>query len=414
MAYICREKLAPLRIIILTQYFPPETGAPQNRLFELAKRLQQDGCEIQVLTAMPNYPNNEIDPAYRGVWFRQEDMDGMRVLRSWIYVSKDKNSVVKRLLNYFSFTFTSLLFGLFYLRRSDILVCESPPLFLGITGAWLARLKGAKFVFNVSDLWPESVEKLGVMNNQFLLNRAYGLERWLYRGSALITGQTQGIVESISSRHPDKSVHWLPNSCDLTLFDPTKYDPRPEDGRFVCLYAGIIGIAQGLDTVLEAADLLRDAPHITLQLAGNGPELERLQVKATAMQLTNMEFLGGFPKAKMPGVIAKADMALVPLRKLDLFLGAIPSKIFENCAMEKPLLLGVEGEAKELFIHTADAGWAYEPENAAAMATAIRDAAANPEHAKTCGQRGRAYVMQNFERGALAAGLLEQFRKVLS
>ena len=116
----------------------------------------------------------------------------------------------------------------------------------------------------------------------------------------------------------------------------------------------------------------------------------------------------------MPGVIAKADMALVPLRKLDLFLGAIPSKIFENCAMEKPLLLGVEGEAKELFIHTADAGWAYEPENTAAMATAIRDAAANPEHAKACGQRGRAYIMQNFERGALAAGLLEQFRKVLS
>lgn len=402
----------PVRVIILTQYFPPETGAPQNRLFELAVRMQQAGAEVQILTGMPNYPHNTVQDAYKGKLTHKEEIQGLRVLRSWIYVSK-KAGIVRRLLNYFSFTFSSAIYGAYRLNKADVLICESPPLFLGMTGVFLSWIKGARFVFNVSDLWPESVEKLDVLSDGFALRRAYDLERWLYRKSSLVTGQTQGIVQSIQERHPDKRVHWLPNTCDLTLFDPATPPTTVRPDKFVCLYAGIIGIAQGLDTLIEAAALLRDERHILIQLAGGGPELERLQAKAAGLNLKNIEFLGGFAKAQMPGVIASADVAMVPLKKLDLFKGAIPSKIFENCAMEKPLLLGVEGEAKALFIDQADSGWDYEPENAQELAAAIRLAAASPEEAQAKGKRGRAFVKANFDRDVLTENLMQELSALL-
>jgi hypothetical protein len=155
-----------VNILILTQYFPPEIGAPQNRLFELAVRLQKKGASITVLTAMPNYPQMQIHEAYKGKIYKYETMSGMHVHRAWIYVSKSK-SILSRLLNYFSFVLTSLWHGLFKVKgQYDFILCESPPLFLGITAYLLKILKGSKLIFNVSDLWPESAEKLGLVTNK--------------------------------------------------------------------------------------------------------------------------------------------------------------------------------------------------------------------------------------------------------
>lgn len=245
-----------MKVLFLTQYFPPEVGAPQNRLFELAVRLKNKGVGITVLTAMPNYPAMEIHEDYIGKEYVYEEMDGLKVHRSAIYVSKSK-SIVKRLQNYFSFVWSSYKVGRKKVEGNfDYIFCESPPLFLGISAYLLCKNKGAKLIFNVSDLWPESAEKLGLVTNKFFLHLATILEEFLYKKSVLITGQTQGIVANIQARFPSKEVYWLPNGVDLSYYNPEEVTSnwREENGFSstdkLFLYAGIIGYAQGLDLSL--------------------------------------------------------------------------------------------------------------------------------------------------------------------
>jgi glycosyltransferase involved in cell wall biosynthesis len=271
-----------LKLLILTQYFPPEVGAPQNRLYELAIRLQKEGVDITVLTAMPNYPSMEIHKSYLGKKYFYEEMEGLKVHRSSIFVSKNK-SIIKRLQNYFSFVWSSYIIGRKKLDSNyDFILCESPPLFLGISAYLLSKNKKAKMIFNVSDLWPESAEKLGLVTNKLFLKLATILEEFLYRKSVLITGQTQGIVENISTRFPQKNVYWLPNGVDLQLYNPENIisNWREENGFFInellLLYAGIIGYAQGLEIILKAAKKTEGNPEIKYLLLGSGPEKDKL------------------------------------------------------------------------------------------------------------------------------------------
>ena len=277
-----------MRLLILTQYFPPEVGAPQNRLFELAVRLQKMGVDVTILTAMPNYPKMIIHSDYVGKKYCYEEIDQLKVHRSSIFVSTDR-SIIKRLLNYFSFVYSSYRIGKKKTGKFDYIFCESPPLFLGISAYLLAKSKNAKLIFNVSDLWPESAEKLGLVTNKLLLKISTWLEEFLYRKSALITGQTKGIVANIKSRFPQKNVYWLPNGVDLSYYDPTLYTAdwkktagfKEEDKIF--FYGGIIGHAQGLDIILNAALQLKDRNEIKFLLLGDGPEKERLVEKSRSL-----------------------------------------------------------------------------------------------------------------------------------
>ena len=396
-----------MKILILTQYFPPEVGAPQNRLYELAVRLKQKGADITVLTAMPNYPQMKIHPAYKGKFYHFEEMNGLHVHRSWIYVSKSKG-IFKRLLNYFSFVKTSFWIGWFKLGKFDYILCESPPLFLGITAYLLKKIKGAKLIFNVSDLWPESAEKLELVTNKFFLKSATKLEEFLYRNSDLISGQTQGIVKNISIRFPNKKVYWMPNGVDLNYYnaDDVKSDWRAENNLnpddFLLLYAGIIGHAQGLEVIIKAANLLKSYPKIKFVLLGSGPEKEKLQSLKETFKTENVLFFDPITKKEMPAIISAIDVAVIPLKRLDLFKGAIPSKIFENLAMKKPILLGVEGEAKELFIEEGKCGLAFVPEDAADLTDKTLELYKNRNELKQLGENGYKYVEQNFTRDKIA------------
>jgi len=396
-----------MKIIILTQYFPPEIGAPQNRLYEIAVRLVKKGVDVQVLTAMPNYPKMEIDKPYKGKWYVREDMGGMRVHRAWIWVSKSKG-IVSRLLNYFSFVFTSLWIGLFKLDKADYLLCESPPLFLGISAIVLRRSKKAKLIFNVSDLWPETAEKLGLISSKFILNRTTKLEEYLYSKSALITGQTQGIVNNIKKRFPDKTLYWLPNGVDISFYDSITTTSKWRDENsfatddFLILYAGIIGHAQGLEVILKAAEMTKANPNIKWILLGNGPEKKILFSVKDEMKLHNVFFVESLPKVKMPGVWKAVDASVVPLKRLDLFKGALPSKIFEGLAMKKPLLLGVEGEAEELFIKEGKAGLSFVPEDGSDLAKKAIYLFEHKAEATQFGENGFEYVKAKFNRDSIA------------
>jgi glycosyltransferase involved in cell wall biosynthesis len=374
---------------------------------------------VTVLTAMPNYPKMEIYEGYHGKRYVYEEMQGLKVHRSSIYVTRSR-SVVSRLRNYFSFVISSMLVGRSRIRGSfDFLLCESPPLFLGYSAMYLARIKKAKLIFNVSDLWPESAEKLGVIRNKPMLNAAYRLERRIYLRSALVTGQTQGICNSISERFPSVRTYWLPNGADLTQFDPRAVaasDWRQAHGYSagdkIFLYAGIIGIAQGLEVILNAAKQFRERREVKFLLLGEGPEKEKLVKMKLEQQLNNVHFLAGVGKSEMPVVLKNADAVIVPLKPLPLFRGAIPSKIFEALAMELPLILGVEGEASELFGKQGDCALCYEPGNAQQLANAVNTLLADPGLAGRLGRNGRAYVNVHFNRENIAASFLKVLKEL--
>jgi glycosyltransferase involved in cell wall biosynthesis len=399
-----------MRIIILSQYFPPEIGAPQNRLYELALRLKEKGIDIQILTAIPNYPKMEIMQGYKGKMYCFENSNNLEIYRSFIFVSKSK-SIFFRLINYFSFVFSSLLIGAIKLNKADVLICESPPLFLGISGWILAKIKGAKFIFNVSDLWPESAEKLGLVTNKFFLKMATVLEEFCYKKSTIITGQTQGICNEIKSRFPNKRVYWLPNGVDEKFFDIEhsnvllnwRKENNFSDNDFLLLYAGIIGHAQGLEVILYAAQLVNEHTNIKFIILGSGPEKEKLLQLKQDLNLSNVFFYDSQPKSLMPSIVNSIDVAVIPLKKLDLFLGAIPSKIFENLAMKKPILLGVDGEARQLFINDGNAGLYFEPENFSDLANKTMLLYNNREKVESLGSNGFNYVLKNFSRNKIAS-----------
>lgn len=396
-----------MKLLILTQYYPPETGAAQNRLHELAVRLKSLGVEVKVLTAMPNYPKMKVFEGYRGKCRHTEVIDGIKVYRSWIYV-KNSRSIFQRLLNYFSFVFTSFFTGCFRTGKCDYILCESPPLFLGMSAYLLSRIKRAGMIFNVSDLWPESAEKLGLIRNKTLLGLSTRLEKCLYRKSVLITGQTKGIVENISGRFPEKQVRWLPNGANLDLYKPDEVtsswrkDHGYSETEFLCFYGGILGHAQGLEVILKSADRLRDRPEIRFVVMGNGPLEKSLKKQKEQMDLPNVAFYDSVSKAEIPSVIAAMNVSVIPLKKLDLFKGAIPSKIFENLAMKKPILLGVEGEAQDLFIDEGGAGLAYEPENDADLSEKLLLLSSNPDMCKAFGEKARKYAEDKFDRDKIA------------
>ena len=406
-----------MKLLILTQYYPPEIGAPQNRLHELAIRLKSKGIIVEVLTALPNYPEMEIQSSYKNKQKRSETIDGIQVHRSWIYVSKSKG-IISRLLNYFSFVWSSYWKGR-KLGDFDFILVESPPLFLGYSAMALSRKLNSKLIFNVSDLWPESAEKLGIVNNKLLLKMAYRLEAKCYRKADLITGQTQGIVDSIKKRFSHKKAVWLPNGVDISFYDPNKI----EDSNFreingykhddiIFFYGGILGYAQGLEIIIETAKQIQEYDKAKFVIQGSGPEREKLIKLKNEYKLSNVLFLDPVPKSEMPGILKAIDVALVPLKKLDLFKGAIPSKIFEASAMKKPLLLGVDGEARQHFIEKAKGGLYFTPEDAQSLKSQVLYLIQETDERNKMGINAREYVSTYFNRNKIAQGLFDELQNM--
>jgi glycosyltransferase involved in cell wall biosynthesis len=392
-----------MRILILTQYYPPEVGAPQNRLSDLAERLTKFGHSVTILTALPNYPIGEVFPEYRGMRIADQCTNGIRVIRTWIYATKQK-SFLKRLFNYFSFTLFSFLIGLWKLGRQDILIVESPPLFLGLSGFLLSKAKRAKLVFNVSDLWPESAAAMGILRSRTLINLSKWLEAFVYQHSSLITGQTQGIVDNVRSRFPEKRVELVTNGVRTERFIPCTLKEKEIikkklgiSKKFIAGYAGLHGLAQGLETVIQAAQLLTEHTEIFLIFIGDGPEKNQLMRLANEAKLQNLCFYPSYPASQVPEILAAFDLAIIPLKRFDLFKGALPSKMFEAMAAGVPVLVSIEGEARTL-VEKARAGICIEPENPKAMAEAILELYSKPRYRHDLGENGRRYVLCHFNR----------------
>lgn len=408
-----------MRLLILTQYYPPEIGAPQNRLHELAVRLKKQGIHVEVLTALPNYPIMEVHQEYLNKKNREEIIDEIEVHRAWIYVSQSR-SIVSRLLNYFSFVWSSYWRGR-KLQKFDYIMVESPPLFLGYSAMALSRKLKAKMIFNVSDLWPESAKKLGLVTNNILLKLAYKLEEKCYKRAAMVTCQTQGIVNDIQLRFPFVNTFFLPNGVDLEYYNPANIQPngyRQKHGfskdQKLFFYGGIVGHAQGLEVILHAAVSFKNESTVQFIIQGSGPEKDKLIALKNELSLNNVHFLNPVTKQEMPYVLKEIDVAIVPLRKLKLFEGAIPSKIFETLAMEIPILLAVDGESREHFVNRANAAFFIEPENVEDLTAKIKTILLNDSLSPTMGKNGRAYANKHFNRNNIAKNLIEKLNELLT
>jgi colanic acid biosynthesis glycosyl transferase WcaI len=392
-----------MHIIIYSQYYPPEVGAPQTRLHELAIGLVKRGIQVTVLTAMPNYPLGYIYSGYGG-WSKIEEIDGIRVIRTAIFPTQS-TAKFPRLLSYFSFIFSSLLFGSWRIGKADFVLTESPPLFLGVAGLLLNRWKGARWIFNISDLWPESVVELGILSRtSFGYKISKVLERFLYKKSWLVTGQSRTILDYLHAHFPDVRTCHLPNGVDTHFFRPEEAVSKSETFHFI--YAGLHGLAQGLDQTLLALQELPADVGIHLTFVGDGPEKKYLIQMAGKLNLERVLFLESVPKKRMPEILNSADVILVPL-KVQL-TGAVPSKLYEAMAMGKPIVLIAASEAAGI-VHDAGCGIVVQPGDIEGLRSAMMDLKSNPEKCRQMGLNGRRAAVQKYDR----ADIVNQFADFL-
>ncbi len=404
-----------MKLTILTQYYPPEIGAPQARLSNLAKHFVAKGHQVVVLTAMPNYPTGRIQNGYGG-FFRREQSESVDVLRTFIYPTQ-KSDFIHRLGNYFSFVVSSSVCGSFALREADYLMVESPPLFLGLAGFWLSRLKRARLIFNVSDLWPESVASLGMVDRQGMAFRmSERLEEFCYKHAWLITGQSRTIIAEIERRYPELQTFHLSNGVDMQRFEPNQVRPQARaelssNGNFVVVYAGLHGLAQGLEQVLKAASIVREQHGFQFVLIGDGPEKQMLLAQARSQNLQQVSFFDPRPACEIPNFLTAADAVLVTLK--GQITGAVPSKLYEAMACGRPVILVAQGEAAEI-VRRHEAGIVVEPGDIQALVqsfTLLRD---NPELRFRMGANGRAAVRVHFNRELIASRFINHLENNLN
>ncbi|MBA3405614.1 MAG: glycosyltransferase family 4 protein [Gemmatimonadaceae bacterium] len=392
-----------MRILILTQYYPPEVGAAQFRLSAFASELHRAGHEVDVVTALPNYPEGRLDPADRLTPMRRELIGGIGVTRMWLYPATGAGT--RRLASYVSFAATGLV-GAIAGQRPDVVFVESPPLFLGPAGWLAAKRFGAAFVLNVSDLWPDSVRALGLMQDGPLLRAAERLEGWLYRRAEAVTAVTDGIRDRLLSIKgvPEKRVLFLPNGIDTQTFQSVELVRRPNGGRTTILFTGNHGYAQGLDVILNAATIVQNVDFV---LVGSGSEKSRLEKMAADRDLTNVHFLPPMSPGEVAGLYASATAGIVSLRDSPLMQGARPAKMLAIMACARPVLYSGAGEGAAL-IDRARAGIVTPPGDAEALARAARAIVEDPRSAAAMGANGRRFVERELSWPALVDSWLAQ------
>lgn len=406
-----------MRIVFFSHYYPPEVNAPASRTSEHCREWARLGHDVTVVTSAPNHPKGELYPGYRNRLFQREVIDGVKVVRVWTYLAANEG-FLRRTLNYFSYMLTAAL-AVPRLPRPHVYVSTSPQFFCGLAGMVAAKMRSRPWVLEIRDLWPESIITVGAMRKGVAVRLLEWLERLAYRKADRIVSVTDSFVPHITSRCQDEAkIDVIKNGVDLSLFkrgsDPdTVKRELGLEGRFVAAYVGTHGMAHGLDTLLDAATVLKHDARIGFLMVGDGAEQARLAARVTNERLDNVKIVGQLPKARMPAIWAATDASLILLKRSDTFLKVLPSKMFEAMAMEVPIVLGVEGEAKAL-LEAACAGIAITPESAGELAAAVSGLCDDAALAASFGGRGSAFVRDHFDRAQLAQRYLDMLESVVS
>lgn len=396
-----------MHILFLTHYFPPEVNAPATRTFEHCRRWVKAGHQVTVITGAPNCPHGKVFDGYTNRWRSEETLDGVRVVRVWTYVAANKG-FLRRIANYLSYMLIATLHAA-RVPDVDLIVATSPQFFCGWAGVLTKWLKRKPFVLEIRDLWPDSILAVGAMRKTPLIRLLEWLERRMYAAAKHIVtvgnDYRRGLVE--------KGVAWnkinvVPNGIDLADF---RFDGNREQARgsfrlqdkFVCGYVGTVGMAHGLEVMLDAAELAKKHGRndLLFWIVGDGARREELQTEAVRRGLDNVVFTGLLPKALMPTVIASCDAFLVHLRGAELFSTVLPSKIFEAMALEVPIICGVRGQAQEIVCESG-AGVAMTPD----VAEELLDRIEIIQSAGRSSFGASDYLSRHFNRTTLAFEML--------
>lgn len=402
----------PLRIGYLNQDFVPEVGAGPARLLEMSRRWQELGAEVTVMAGMPNRRipgrgEGVVDPRYAGRFAIEEEWEGIRTLRSWVFTGSGRG-FANKMANNASFMVTSLLAALMKRERFDVLIASSPPFLPHVTGVALAGLRGVPLVLELRDLWPDYMVEMGMLANPLARRALFGLERWLLARA----DHTVVVTESFRTRVIDKGVAAERTSVISNGVQVDEYyasdEPAPAaaaraPGELLVGYLGTFGRGQALATVVEAAAIVeRTAPHVRFLLVGDGPDMPAVRDALRTTEATNVRIEPPIQRAETRAFYNACDICLVPLAPLPIFQETVPSKIFEVMACERPLIAGVGGEAAGI-IERSQGGVQVEPGNAQALAAAVLRVAAMPDAERAAmGRRARAFVVEHYSRVALA------------
>ncbi len=397
-----------MNILYISHYFPPEVNAPALRVSELSRHWANQGHQVTVLTGFPNHPNGVIPEEYKGFLKVREKCGTVYVVRTYIYAASNKG-FFKRILNYLSFMFSSIVLGTGSVGKPDVLIATSPQFFVAVAGFVISRIKRCKFIFEVRDLWPEEIVAVGAIKNRLIIGVLEKIEMFLYRKADLVVAVAQGTIDTLVRRGiPKNKLTLIPNGVELEQFQNGNAHVKKTLGfekSFVVSYIGTHGLAHRLETVLDAANLLKDDNRIQFLLVGDGAEKQNLVIRARELGLTNVYFHDQINRALIPDFYNASDLFLVPLRKADLFTRNIPSKVYEIMAARKPMIIATEGESRKL-VEQCGAGIGVSPENSAELAGKIMYLLDNEEDCRLMGANGYAFVLANASRKRLAEDYL--------
>lgn len=401
-----------MKILYVSQYFTPEMGAPAARAAELSRRWARMGHDVTVLTGFPNHPTGIVPKEWRSRLRRlrySEIVDDVRVERTWLWPLPNRKAH-ERIRSYASFFLSSALSGL-RLQKPDVVIGTSPQLLVALSGWWLARRHEVPFIFEVRDLWPESLAAVGAGGEGSLLHRMLGgIAGFLYCRADRIVVVSPAFKDHLIQHWqvPADKIAIVENGVETDLFRPSSdlQEARKELSRegiaaedsFLVGYIGTMGMAHGLETLIDAAEELRSTlPKCLFLLIGEGAEKQRIMELARARGLDNVKFLGEQPRERIPALVSAADICLVMLKKSDVFKTVIPTKLLEYMACERPVIVAVDGQARTM-VESARSGVFVPPENPRALAQTIRMLAQSPEESRRLGLNGRQYILANLSR----------------
>lgn len=397
-----------MKILFLTDNFPPEVNAPASRTFEHVKEWHKAGHDITVITCAPNFPKGEVYAGYKNKLYQTEMMDGIKVVRVWSYIAENKG-FVKRTLDYISYSVTSFFAGLF--QKTDIIVATSPQFFTALSGRTLAFWRHKPWIMEVRDLWPESIKTVGAMKDNMFIRYFEWEEMRCYKSAKKIVVVTDSFKRTLISRGvPEGKISVVKNGVSRDLFKP---QPKDEalvkslglEAKRIIGYIGTHGMAHKLDFILRCAKNMEGKNDYHFLLIGSGAEKANLLKMKEDMDITNVTMLDSVPKSEVHRYISILDLSLINLKKSPLFTTVIPSKIFENAGMEIPIIMGVEGEAQEI-VEKYGAGLCFEPENEADFNEKLTMLLSDDDLYQRC-KEGCRRLSMDFDRKKLASDMLE-------
>lgn len=402
-----------MKILFITDNFPPEVNAPATRTYEHCIEWIKQGAEVTIITCAPNFPHGNVYEGYKNKFYQKEMVDGIEVIRVWSYISSN-DGFIKRILDYFSFAFVAFLVGVF--QRQDIIIATSPQFFTTWAAWGISKIRRKPWIFELRDLWPESIRTVGAMKHERALDWLEKIELGLYRDADKVVAVTEAFKTNLIRRGIDpEKIEVVTNGSNMDLFFPREKDHSllqslKLENKFIVGYIGTHGLAHSLDFIVQSISKINDE-NIHFLFIGDGSMKSKIIEMASALSLKNITFLEPVSKEEVPRYLSIIDVSLAPLIKSDTFKTVIPSKIFEASAMQKPTLLGVEGQAQEI-IEKYGAGLCFEPENEKDFVSKVNLLKNNRSAYKNY-QEGCNNLAEEYNRKKLSDKMLKIIEKVL-